>query len=96
MRREAKAPILRHDFGDVAPLVTLGDVNRFVQVAFFEGSSNLLNEDARLHASRVVHQPAVDHNAEGVNGKHEEDYNNDVGKRVQSKTTCSVDPTYLL
>src|SRR5208282_6281169 len=72
----------RHDFGDMALLVPLGDGNRLVQLAFLESSGNLLHENPRLLASRAVHQGAVDHYAERINRENEKDRDNDPGKRA--------------
>src|SRR4029077_12730358 len=63
----------RHNLGDMALLVALGDGDVFVELAFLEGPGNLLNKDARLFASRAVHQSAIDHHAEGIDGKNEKD-----------------------
>ncbi len=64
------------NLGDVALLVAFGDGDGFVELPVFERASNLLDEDARLLARRAVHQGAVDHDAEGVDGKNEKDDDN--------------------
>src|ERR1700687_6147164 len=63
----------RHNLGDMALLIALRNGDGFVELAFLEGTGNLLNEDARLLARRAVHQRAVNHHAEGIDGKNEED-----------------------
>src|SRR5713101_1671859 len=62
-----------HHLGDVALLVALGDGDGFVQLAVFQCPGNLLNEHARLLARGAVHQRAVNHHAERVDGEDEKD-----------------------
>src|SRR6266487_1020163 len=67
-----------NDLGNVALLVALGDGDGFVQTAVLEGARDLLNEDAGLLACRAVHQRTVNHYAERVDGKNEQDEDHDL------------------
>ena len=55
------------NLGNVALLVALGDSDGFVEFAVLERAGNLLHEQARLLARVVVHQEAINHDAERVN-----------------------------
>src|SRR5436309_2900253 len=61
----------RDNFRDVALLVALCDSDGFVELAIFQRARNLLNKDARLLARGAVHQRAINHHAERINGKYE-------------------------
>src|SRR4029077_706239 len=61
------------NLGDVALLVALGNGDGFVEFAVLEGASNLLNEDTRLFARGAVHQRAINHDAERIDGEDEQD-----------------------
>jgi len=55
--------------------VSLGNGNGFVELAILESAGHLLYKDARLLARGAVHQRPVNHDAEGINGKNEQDNN---------------------
>jgi hypothetical protein len=58
-------------------LIAFGDGDGFVELAFLEGAGNLLHEDTGLLARRTVHQRAVNHDAEGIDGKDEQNKHHD-------------------
>src|SRR6202030_3482607 len=61
-----------HNLGDMALLVSFRDRDRFIQLAFLQRPGNLLNEHTRLLACRAVHQRAVDHHTERINGENKQ------------------------
>src|SRR5882762_65135 len=61
------------NLGDVALLIAFGNGDGFVELAFLEGAGHLLHEDTGLLARRAVHQGAVNHHAEGIDRKNEQD-----------------------
>src|SRR5690349_20135389 len=67
------------ELGDVALLVAFGNRDGFIELAVLERTGHLLHEDAGLLASRTVHQGAVNHDSERINGKKKQDY--DHGQR---------------
>jgi hypothetical protein len=52
----------------------------FFELAFLERAGDLLHEDARLLAGRAVHQGAINHHAEGIDGKNEQDEDDDLNQ----------------
>ena len=83
------------DLGDVALLVALGDGDCFVELAFFQCAGDLLNEHTRLLAGRAVHQGAVNHDAEGIDGKNEKVITTALRQKAHRVPTWTSNPRLM-
>jgi len=68
------------DFREVAFLVSLGDPNGLIKLAFAEGAGDCGGELAGLLAGGAVSNPTVDHHANGPCRHDEEDDNDGAGE----------------
>src|SRR5579872_1913047 len=64
------------NLGQVALVITVGDLDRFIELAFTESAGNRRGKLPRLFASTVVGQQTIDHDTDGPGG-HEEQNDDD-------------------
>src|SRR5262249_22224605 len=69
-----------HNLGQVASLVTVGNLHGFIQLAFAKRTGNGRSERTRLLARRIVRHEAVDHDADRVRRHDEEEDNDPLGQ----------------